>query len=863
MIRSGWWLAAILPGVLFFLLSRSEAQDTERVGPVKDGTLVPTGQLIRPAGHIVSWQGRPVDLVLSGNGKRLYVKDNTGLLVLDTVAWKILQRLAFPARAGGSMQGLALTRDGRRLYATTAHNLLLEADVGSDGLLKWGRKILLPGPGGKGPVQATGIALGKDGKRAWVCLSRNNSLGVVDLTAGKLLDEIPVGVAPYAVLLSGNEETAWVSNWGGRRPKAGERTALSSDTPTLVDSNGVASSGTVARVDLKQGKMLAEIETGLHPAGMVRSADGRTLYVANANSDTVSILTTQKLRLLQSLLVRPEPALPFGSGTNAVALGRDGRTLYAANGGNNAVAVIGLGGAGARQAVLRGFIPAGWYPGAVVCDDKYLYIANVKGEGSRTPGKSPGWGVYGYKGTLSRVALPNAKELENYTRQVRADARIPQVLRAMEKGDASVKPAPVPARAGEPSVFEHVVYVIKENRTYDQVFGDLKQGNGDAKLCIFGRDVTPNHHALAEQFVLLDNFYCNGVLSADGHSWATEGNVTDHLEKSFGGFTRSYTFGDDPLTYSATGFIWDGVLLAGRSFRNYGEMRDTEIVPKNATFADVWKDYRSGKKTIKLKHKMGIDTLSRYSAPDSPGWNMNISDQQRLDVFLKEFRENEKKGVWQDFTIVYLPQDHTSGTTPGMPTPQAHVADNDLALGRLVEAISKSRFWKKTCIFVIEDDPQNGFDHVDGHRSPCLVISPYTKRKQVVSRFYNQTSVVHTMDRILGLPAKTQFEAMAPLMTDCFTSRPDFTPYKALPVKVPLDQLNKPLKELKGAARRWAEKSLAQDLSQPDAIDDDTFNRILWHAVKGTDAPYPSAWAGAHGRGLKALGLRKEARVKR
>ena len=417
-------------------------------------------------------------------------------------------------------------------------------------------------------------------------------------------------------------------------------------------------------------------------------------------------------------------------------------------------------------------------------------------------------------------------------------------------------PVPVPRRLGEPSVYEHVIYVIKENRTYDQVFGDLKQGKGDPKLCVFPRDVTPNHHKLAEEFVLLDNFYCNGVLSADGHSWATEGNVTDHLERAFGGFTRSYTYGDDPLTYSSSGFLWDGVLLAGRTFRNYGELRYTDPVARGVTFTQVWKDYQAKAGKIAWKHKCGIAALDRHTAPAFPGWNMMVTDQQRVDAWLEEFRAAEKKGDWPALTMLVLPQDHCSGTQPGMPTPRAHMADNDLALGRLVEAVSASKSWKKTVVFVIEDDPQNGFDHVDGHRSLCLVASPYTKRKQVVSEFYNQTSVLHTMERILGVPSMNQMDGAAPLMTQCFTTKPDFSPYKALPAKVALDELNKPMKSMTERERHWAMKSMELDFSKPDAADEDTLNRILWHALKGTDAPYPAALAGAHGKGLKARGLR-------
>jgi hypothetical protein len=410
----------------------------------------------------------------------------------------------------------------------------------------------------------------------------------------------------------------------------------------------------------------------------------------------------------------------------------------------------------------------------------------------------------------------------------------------------------VPERTGERSVFEHVVYVIKENRTYDQLFGDLPRGNRDPRLCVFGRAVTPNHHALAEEFALLDNFYCNGVLSADGHSWATEGNVTDHLEKSFGGFTRSYTFGDDPLTYSASGFLWDNALQHGRTFRNYGEM-DYADRKREVEKPEVWyRELLASPAGRRFTQSIGVEKLRRYSCRDYPGWNLIIPDVLRAGVFAKELQAYERRGTWPNLMIVYLPNDHTSGTAPGLPTPRAQVADNDLALGRVVEAISHSRFWRKTCIFVTEDDPQDGFDHVDGHRSICLVISPYTRRGAVVSHFYNQTSVLHTMERMLGLPPMNQMDGMAPTMEACFTSTPDLRPYTCLPNRVPLDEINPPLAKLSGRQRYWARKSQSLPLQRVDAADEDTLNRILWQARRGVDAPYPASLAGAHGRGLHA-----------
>ncbi|MBI4662872.1 MAG: bifunctional YncE family protein/alkaline phosphatase family protein [Verrucomicrobia bacterium] len=844
-----------VPIVLMFLAG-CQTKPIQHVGPLQQGGfLAPTHQLLRPAGQSVEFGGRPVDLALSPDGRTLFVKDNRGLVVIDVATWKVRQELRL-SEGGSSTHGIAATRDGTRVFVSGAQNTLWEAKVGDGGKLSWGRKTILPGPGGTGYSHVGGIALSRDETKAYVCLSRNNALGVVDLESTKLLNQIQVGVAPFDVVLKSDGKTAYVSNWGGRHPKTGEKTAKSSGTDTLVDDRGVAASGTVSVIDLEKGAEVTQITTGLHPSDLELSADQRALYVANANSDSVSVIDTTAHRVIDTMAVRPDPALPFGSAPNALVLSQDGTKLYVADGGNNAVAVIALGSSPAHQ--LEGFIPAAWYPGGLATDGTHLFVANVKGFGSRNKAADKrGWNSHNHLGTVSKIEIPDAATLREFTRQVKTDARIPEILRAREKATADRKPRPVPQRLGDPSVFEHVVYILKENRTYDQLFGDLPQGNGDPALCTFGREVTPNHHALAEQFVLLDNYYCNGVLSADGHSWAMEGYVTDYLEKSFGGFTRSYPFGgNDPVSYAASGFIWDNVLLHGLSFRNYGEMNTTATVPGNATFKTVYDDFANKGGKISFRHDIQIETLRRYSCPDSPGWNMRIPDAIRAEVFLKEFKEYEQKGEWPNLSIVFLPSDHTSGTRPGSPTPRAQVADNDLALGRIVESISRSRFWPKTCIFVIEDDPQNGYDHVDGHRSICLVASPYTKRGAVISHFYNQTSVLHTMQRILGIPPMNQMDALAPLMTECFTRTPDLTPYACLPNNIPLDEMNKPLAELQGEELHWANQSLALPLDEVDQAEEDTLNRILWHSVKGMDAPYPSHLAGAHGKGLKGLRLK-------
>ncbi len=783
--------------VAFLVLNCCFCAFAQHVGdPVDNGIIVSTQQLIRPAGKSLEFPGRPVDLTISPDHKNLFVKSNRGLIVIDVNSWSVKQELAMSG-TGASMHGIAVAPDGKHVYLTSAHNLLFEGAIDDSGKVEWSRKFDLPKPRGESGSQSAGMTITRDGKHLLVCMAIDNSLGVIDLAKGKVIQQIPTGIAPYDVALSPDEKLAYVSNFGGRRAKDGDKTAKSAGTDVAIDDRGIAISGTVSVIDLSEKKSVAEIPVGLHPADLQLSRDGKTLCVANSNSDTVSVIDTASRKVRDTIQVKPDPSLPFGSAPNALALSEDERTLFVANGGNNAVAVVSL-----DDKRVKGFIPAGWYPGAMIRSGNQMFIANVKGVGSRNAaaGQQKGWRANQYLGSITKVAIPTDAELSKYTKQALADAHVPQSLRAWEKAQTGAKPAPVPAHVGEPSVFEHVVYVIKENRTYDQVLGDLPRGNNDASLCVFGREISPNHHALAEQFVLLDNFYCNGVISADGHAWATEGNASDYWEKSFGGFTRIY-FEGDPLTPCASGFIWDNALLHGLTVRNYGE----KVFPKTtAKFAEIYDDFvnRTGK--VKIEYPMNFQAMRPFTCPDYPGWNLHIPDAMRAEVFLREFKQFQQKGDWPNLVMVYLPQDHTGGMSPSFPTPAAMVADNDLAVGKIIDAISHSQFWPKTCIFVIEDDPQAGFDHVDGHRSLCLVASPYTKRGQTVSAFYNQTSVLHTMEDILGLPPMNQMDAMAPLMTECFTEKQDLSPFVALKNNIPLDQMNPAKASLDGAARTLA-----------------------------------------------------------
>jgi YVTN family beta-propeller protein len=822
--------------------------------------LSPSGVTIRPAGQTLVIPARPVDFQTVSGRRRLFVKDNYGIRLVDVANWKVLGALKSPE--GTSLVGMDAVPDGSphwpdgTVFFTSSANAVLGAQADAGGTLKLTASVRMPGPDGKGAAFPCGIGLADGGRRAYVCLSRNNTVAVVDLVAGKVEREIPVGIAPYQIALSGDGKRAYVTNQGGRQPITGEKTAPSAGTEVPVDERGVAKTGSVSIVDLVEGREEAQIPVGLQPADLLLMEPEGLLLVANANSDSVTWVDLATRRRILDFGVKPDAKLPFGSMPNALALSPDRKTLYVANAGNNALAVLDL--TQPRRPRSRGFIPTGWYPTGVLTQGETLLVANLKGIGSRSlpRPKAEGHNSHDYTGSLQKLRAPSGDELGRLTRQVKAEARIPQVLRANERVATSrVRPVPVPKRLGDPSTIEHVVYVIKENRTYDQIFGDLPQGKGDPRLCLFPEAITPNHHALAREFVLLDNYYCNGILSADGHSWATEANVTPYLERAFGGFNRSYTFGNDPITYSSTGFLWDRVLDAGLSFRNYGEM-DYAEPPKGVTPSQIFAAHRD-QKPMEFSQNIGIERLRRYSSRDYPGWNMAIPDALRMDRFLKEFREFERTGGFPNLTIVYLPQDHAGGPF----STRAHLADNDLAVGRLVEAISRSRFWPKTAIFINEDDPQAGFDHVDGHRSVCLVVSPYTKRGKVVSEFYNQTSVVHTMLRMLGLPPLNQRDASSSLMSACFTDRPNLTPYRARPATIPIDELVTPTSKLKGEAKKWAlirERLPLARTGQKTPTDEANLNRILWHDMRGYKTRYPAEFAGAHGRGLKERKLKHD-----
>lgn len=861
----------------------------------------PANQILTPAGTQVELPDlRPQALALSPDGKRLVTAGKTPeLVVIEPATGKILQRVTLPSDSDQdpapdavsthmlkpddegqlSFTGLVFSPDGARIYLANVNGSIkvfgVEHGTNVAGLFS----ISLPpanAPDRKPEIPA-GIAVSPDGKKIYVCGNLSNRLIELNASNGRLLRTWDVGVAPYAVVLAGGK--AYVSNWGGRRPDAKSLTGPAGrGTFVRVDPvRHIASEGSVSVIDMERrspirretvgeaqragsetGAPPVEILTGLHASALALTPNGRWLVVANAGSDTLSVIDTQTDQIIETIWTRQSPDDLFGAQPNALVFDESGKTLFVCNGTQNAVAVIDF---RPGESKLRGLIPVGWFPGAISivphAPRPTLCVANIKGIGSTKkykPGEKVEYNSHQYFGTVSLVPVPGKRELARLTQIALGNMRYGLLQEAKLPPRPNQPARPVPERVGEPSVFQHVVYIIKENRTYDQVLGDLPQGNGDPSLCIFGEQITPNQHKLTRDFVLLDNAYCSGILSADGHQWSDTGIATDYMEKSFAGFPRSYPDGMedddvDALAYSPAGFIWDNVLARRKSLRIYGEFaatekRWTDINRKgDIKFPEHWKDFTSGAGDLRIWSRPMIESIRPYLCTNTVGWDMNISDVFRAREFIKELHEYEKTGSLPNFIVICLPNDHTSGTKPGVPTPAAQVADNDLAFGQIVEALSKSSFWKETCIFAIEDDPQAGWDHVSGYRTTAYVISPYTKRGTVVGTQYNQTSLLRTMELMLGLPPMNQLDATATPMSDCFTNVPDFTPFTAVPNNVPLDQMNPDPKKISDPLlRKNASASARLPLDKADQCPEDQLNRIIWSAMKGSSAPYPQ-WA--------------------
>jgi YVTN family beta-propeller protein len=781
------------------------------LGPQLNGTgITPEGWRLTPAGSQTNLGNGPVDLALSPDGAIAIVANagyqDQSLMVVDAASGVVKQVIAaqnnsvragptandtapggpthfyFAGGSSGYYIGLAFSPDGSTAYASDGPGDGIHTFSVAGGLLHETQEIKLP----KGTWPA-GIAVSADGGRLYVAGNLADDLLVLDTSKRKVLGTFPVGHLPYGAVLDHTGSRVYVSNWGA---------------------------STVSVLDVSTGAALVTLATGLHPSALALNPAGNELYVANTDADTVAVIDTAADVVLRTIDMRLYAGAPVGTSPDALAVSPDGSTLYVANAGNNDVAVIALARSGSVSGLdrLTGLIPTGWEPTAISVRSGQIDVVNMYGlgVGAIAPGQYIGSLM---RGTLSRIAAPGPTQLAAYTAQVTANDRLPLAT--------GVAGNPIPARVGLASPIKHVIYVLKENRTFDQVLGDLGKGNGDPSYEMFPYSVTPNQHTLAGRFVTLDNFYTDGAVSADGWSWSTEGYANTYIDKNwppdygiygrpydFGGFANGTTLNNSTdetgglVATPATSFLWDRLAQSGVSYRNYGFFMGIApvVIPTS------------------------MPNLVGHTDPNYTGWDLKYSDQQRMDEWMREFAGYQASGSLPTMEFVYLPQDHTMVTATQQPTPSSMIADNDLALGRLVDAVSHSQFWSSTAIFVVEDDAQDGPDHVSGHRTIAQLISPYSQTGAVDSTQYSTVSMLRTMELILGLQPMTQFDAAATPMYASMSPKPDLTAYTAIVPQHSLTALNP-------ASAPMAAYFASADWSAPDAVPEDVMNAGLEAAV--------------------------------
>jgi len=837
--------------------------------------LLPYNRIIQPAGDVVRYgstgdENHTLDVKVMPGSNLLAVEDRYGVAVIDPQAKKVLARWGYasnPKYRGlmSTYSGIqVLQKDGKISIFWSAANgnshqsYVLKA-VWTDNQLSLADAIPFK-PEGDSPLALPNeLAIDQENgvNYLFIVLNGNNRLVKMNLKTHDIQWSKPTGVAPYGLLVANGK--AYVSNWGGKLPAGGDKseTAGVPYGQAFTDpKTGAINNGTLSIFDEKSGALISEIKTGLHPNDLVASHDGRFIYIANGNSDNVTVVdaTQKKVAATIPVMLFKEKNRLIGDSPNALLLSADDHTLYVANGMDNAIAVVQLNGA---NGAVKGFIPTEAYPCGLAQQGNSLFVTNLEGEGARvnsmlvTTGgdvpKTPG-GAYNSHhqlATLSIIPVPDATELSAYTEQVK---KLSLAFRAEIAGlmpRKGVAPQPVPERIGEPSIFQHVLYIIKENRTYDQILGDMPEGDGNADLCIFGSKITPNQHQIARDFMLLDNYYVSGKCSAEGHQWTDAAMATDYVEKNVRAWFRSYPHVQtDALVYDQNGFIWNNAADHGKSVRIYGEAC-TPHYEQGTTWAKVYDAYQNGK-PFKFTNTSTISRVRPMLSPNfACGNDLTIPDQLRANEFIDELKGYEKQSGDQlpQLMVMALPDDHTGGMRPGAPTPRAQVADNDLAVGRIIEALSKSRFWKNTVVFVTEDDSQAGWDHVSAYRTTGFVASAYSRLKKTVHVNYNQTCVVRTIEQILGIPPMNAIDATALPMFKCFNNTADLSVFHAQPNQIAINELNAKLSDLKGRDLYYAKQSLRPEFDHIDGGSDDLMNRIIWYSAKKSK-PYPKKYAG-------------------
>jgi YVTN family beta-propeller protein len=777
-----------------------QAQDLSTIE--RNRVKLPNGWSLTPVGKSLPLGDLPLNIAVSKSHHYAAVTNNgqsvQTIQLLDARTDRELDKVVISKSWGG----LVFSADEQSLYASGGdNNWIIRYAINNDKLMA-ADTIKLGGAWNKKPnsqsISPTGLAI--DDKRGilYVVTKLDNSLYLIDLKTKTIRQQIKLGTDAYTCLLSPDHSKLYISLWGGDK---------------------------VAIFDTKENKLLDTISVGDNPNDLCISQNGKYLYVANANDNTVSVIDTRKAKVLETLNTAVSPTSLSGTTSNSVALSKDDKTLYIANADNNCLAVFDVTKPGKSQSL--GFVPTGWYPSVVRVIDNKLYVANAKGFSSlpNPHGPNPvaknqtvllhggdpfrparteyiGGGLL--MGTLSIIPKPTEKELPVYSQAVVHNTPYHNEKETGADGEAG---NPIPAKSGAASPIKYVFYVIQENRTYDQVLSDMPKGNGDTSLLLFGKRITPNHHALAENFVLLDNFYVDGEVSADGHNWSLGAYATDYMEKNWPTSYGSRGPGAVSLTAKNKLYIWDQAYRFNVTFRTYGEFINADNTPQ-------------------------IPILKDHFNKLYPTHDLRDPDTLRYQAWEHDFDSLMRNNTLPRLNTIRMLSDHTEGTTAGRPTPFAHVADNDLAVGRLVEHIAKSAIWENSVIIIVEDDAQNGPDHVDAHRSPAYLVGGYVKRNFVDHTMYSTSSVLRTIELILGLPPMTQYDASAAAMWRCFSKTPDNTPFKSRPANINLNELNP-----KGTKLAAMAKGL--DFSAVDRVPDEIMNTMIWKAIKGENAPVP------------------------
>ena len=815
------------------VLAAPTGQDMRRLGEYRDGTYrVSSGQDVE-AGE-VKFEGRPADFSLHPEQEILAVQ--TSREVFLTTPHGVLARthVGLPKDIGAGFRGVLWTKDrrganwtpkGMRFVVSTDQGYLQEYLY--EDLELWPKeKIWLVPQNKPRQVWPGGMCLTKDAKTLYVAVAELNAVCKVDIETHKVVQTIPVQRIPFECRLSEDEKTLIVSNWGGRPPKKEDRVGLSNGMPLVIDEEGWTSTGSVSLINLESGDR-TDVPVGLHPSNIVVKGD--RAYVADSQSDTISEIDLSAKKVTRTFPVAYGNQPMFGAMPCGMLL--KGDRLYVCEGGNNAVAVLNI-----QSGKVEGLYPVGYFPISVELshDGSKLYVLNSKGNGSiaNTSLGNPG-NPHDFQGTISVVDLH-----QDLTAATQTVAKNNHWDRDPLEGTKDL--------AVYNGAIKHVLYIIKENQNYDPIYGDMPEGNGDPSLCVLGESVMPNHRKIAREFTLFDNAYCSGTNSADGHAWCDQGMANDYLEREYVGYRTYPDNGSCAMSVSHAGAIWDAALKAHKTLRDYGEFCDDNLAtfeprkPKN--WFEAWDDYKSGRNYFKYHIDTRIPSLKPYVCRNMHYWPIIESDQSRADIFLSEYRKFSAEDKVPSLMMLTLTNDHGSGMDPNFPTIASMMADNDLAFGRVVDAVSHSPQWKDTAIFMIEDDGQALPDHVDGHRTAFTVISPYTKRKYVDSTFYSTVSLLRSIELMLGIPPMNQFDANTPPVIGAFQNEPDLTPYDHCLNKRPLDEPNKPYAMLGEEGKKYFLLSKSLDWSHLDAPNPALLSRVHWYSLTHGRA-YPERYA--------------------